>query len=110
MPLLPSPQPPDPSPLLRVAVTGATGFLGGHVVAALLARGHRVRALGRDEAKLARLAGSGAEPSRTDLRDRNTLIAACRDQDVVVHCGALSAPWGNRQDFADANVRGTANV
>src|SRR4051794_19318366 len=95
---------------MRIVVTGATGFLGGHVVAALLARGHRVRAMGRDLAKLARLAESGAQPSRTDLRDRDTVTAACRDQDVVVHCGALSAPWGKPQDFNDANVGGTANV
>lgn len=83
-----------------VLVTGATGFVGAHLVRALLARGLRVRALGRDFAPIADLVAAGAEPVRADLRDRDAVIAACAGGvDAVYHVGALSAPWGKRADF-----------
>jgi nucleoside-diphosphate-sugar epimerase len=92
----------------RVLVTGASGFLGGHVVRALAARGIAVRAQGRDASRLA--FGSGVDACRCDLTDLPALTAAAQGCDAVVHSAALAAPWGPRQDFIDANVTGTANV
>jgi nucleoside-diphosphate-sugar epimerase len=45
-----------------------------------------------------------------DLRDRPDVIAACRGQRFVYHLGALTAPWGKRQEFRAVNVAGTASV
>ncbi|HLJ54300.1 MAG TPA: NAD-dependent epimerase/dehydratase family protein, partial [Chthonomonadaceae bacterium] len=95
---------------MRTLVTGATGFLGGCLARALLARGDSVVALGRDAARCAALARAGAEVVRADLRDSAAVSAACMGIDRVCHAGALSAPWGRRAEFQETNVVGTANV
>ena len=95
---------------MHILVTGGTGFLGQHLVRALLVQGHRVRVLGRNVAVARGLAGIGATPMIADLRDRAAIIAACRAADAVYHIGALSEPWGKRADFLAINVGGTANV
>jgi 2-alkyl-3-oxoalkanoate reductase len=93
-----------------ILVTGATGFIGGHLVEELAARGERVRALGRDETVLARLTCSNVEPFRADLRDRERIPEACRGAELVYHVGALSSPWGRTADFEAINVGGTEAV
>lgn len=88
----------------RVLVTGATGFLGGALTHALLAEGRAVLALGRDSAKLAALKAASATPLAHDLAMGGAEAPAC---EAVVHCAALSTPWGRPADFARANVDGT---
>lgn len=91
----------------RVAVTGATGFLGGHVALALHRLGVEVIALGRQPDKL------GAMPMKTvqcDITDLETLRTAFRGCDAVVHAAALSAPWGRRVAFWHSNVIGSRVV
>jgi nucleoside-diphosphate-sugar epimerase len=95
---------------MLILVTGGTGFLGRRLVLALLREGHRVRALGRNPAVCDELTLSGVEVCRGDLRHEAAVDDACADVDVVVHAGALSAPWGRRPDFHAVNVTGTANV
>lgn len=91
-------------------VTGATGFLGKHVVRALLEQGVPVRALGRKLNVGLELASMGAEFLPVDLRDATGMVEACRGVSAVVHSGALSSAWGRYKDFFDINVQGTANV
>jgi 2-alkyl-3-oxoalkanoate reductase len=94
---------------MRVLVTGATGFLGRRLAAALLKRGDNVRILVRnpvaDDAVI-----EGAEVWRGDLRDPATVIAACGSMEVVQHAGALSSPWGPKSEFYATNVGGTQAV
>lgn len=91
-------------------VTGATGFLGGHLVRTALQRGLKVRALGRNAAVGLQLQEAGADFFPVDLRDAKSVTQACLAVKQVVHCGALSSAWGRRRDFYDTNVTGTANV
>ncbi len=92
----------------HILVTGASGFLGGHTVRALQQCGVVVRAQGRDPSRLS--FDAGVTICRGDLTDIAFLADAARGCDAIVHAAALSAPWGPRQDFVDANVAGTANV
>lgn len=95
---------------MNVLITGGTGFLGRHLAAALLQRGHSVRLMGRNFAPVKALLEQGAMPVAVDLRDREAVIAACADVEIVFHVGALSAPWGKRADFYAINVGGTGAV
>lgn len=95
---------------MNILVTGGTGFLGSQLAHALLAQNHRVVVLGRNFTQIPDLIAAGTQPLHADLRDRNAIVEACRGMDAVYHVGALSAPWGNRQDFYEINVKGTEHV
>jgi nucleoside-diphosphate-sugar epimerase len=94
---------------MTVLVTGAAGFLGGHVIDALRARGTAVRALvlpSEPEASVARLAAVGAEVVRGDLRDRDSVAAAVRGVRAVINSAGRTGPWGPRSEYEAVNVRG----
>ena len=94
---------------MRALVTGANGFLGRHVVAALLARGHRVRALVRPAARLDELKWpASVEVFRADLRSTRDLEAAFDDVDALVHLAA-AVSGGEDLQFA-ATVVGTERL
>lgn len=71
-------------PTRCVALTGATGFVGRHVLTHLLARGFRVRALVRDPSMLGH-SDPRVEPVRGDLFDDAALSELLRGADAVVH-------------------------
>ncbi len=99
--------------LESVLVTGATGFLGSHVVRTLLSRGYRVVATGRNASKAPPEAGAALTFIPADLANSEEVqrIAAGTGRiDAVVHSAALSAPWGSKAAFHSANVVATANM
>jgi len=95
---------------MRILVTGATGFLGGAVAHTLHKKGHDVLATGRDAARGRALEHAGMSFRSADLADRGAARALCQDVDAVVHCAALSAPWGPKPAFVRANVAATGAV
>jgi nucleoside-diphosphate-sugar epimerase len=96
---------------VKVFVTGGTGFVGSHLVTALLARGDDVVCLARDLAKVERVFAGQARPRvvRGDLSHREALEEGARDADVVFHVAGLIAGRG-RADFFSANADGTRQV
>lgn len=68
---------------MLVCVTGATGFVGGHVAAQLARAGHRVRVTYRDQGRLARLGDVADEVRRADVLDARALRTAFKGVDAV---------------------------
>ncbi|NGO10140.1 NAD-dependent epimerase/dehydratase family protein [Streptomyces sp. HC44] len=95
---------------MRVFVTGGSGFLGGHLLRALTAEGHSVRALARSTAAADTVTGRGAEAVRGGLLDPVALRSGMADCDAVVHAAAFTGQWGPRSDFVRVNVAGSAAV
>lgn len=95
---------------MRIAITGATGFLGARIGEMAVARGYDVVATGRDAAKAERLTRIGATFIPADITDAKALREIFDRADAVVHSAALSSPWGPYADFVRANVTGTRAV
>jgi len=93
---------------MTVLVTGATGFVGPHVVHALRARELPVRALVRDRSRASRLTAWGVDLVEGDVTDSTSLRAACAGADAVIHLVAIIK--GPREDFERVMVKGTRNL
>jgi uncharacterized protein YbjT (DUF2867 family) len=91
-----------------ILVTGATGFVGGHVVHALRAHDRPVRALIRDRRKAERLQAWGCEVAEGDVTRPETLAAAMAGCDTVVHLVAIRQ--GRAEEFQRVMVDGTRNL
>src|SRR5262245_23710176 len=92
-------------------VTGGTGFVGTHVVRALVSRGGRVRALVRPSSRRENLAELDVELAEGDLTDRFSLARAMRGVSTVYHVAADYRLWTkDPQELYRANAGGTENV
>ena len=87
---------------MKIALIGATGFVGRAVLEELLNRGHEVRALQRDTSKLT--ARPGLEARAVDVLGSDTLAAQLAGVDAAV--SAFNAGWGNPQ-LHDDFLRGS---
>ncbi|MDA1266220.1 MAG: NAD-dependent epimerase/dehydratase family protein, partial [Planctomycetota bacterium] len=94
---------------METLVTGATGYLGGHVARLLVEAGHTVRALvrpGRDATWLAEL---GVALHVGDLTDERSLHNALRGADGLVHCAARMGYWSRQnEEQRRINVEGSS--
>ena len=90
---------------MHALVTGGGGFLGGYIVAALLARGDRVRSFGRGD--YPGLAARGVEVVRGDIRDNEALAAICDGVECVFHAAALPGIGMDRDAYYSINQVGT---
>ena len=96
---------------MAVLVTGATGFIGGHVARLLAARGASLRVLVRPQSRLDNLEGLKAERVVGDLRDPRSLETAVRGCDTVFHVAADYRLWSpDPRELYESNVQGTANL
>ena len=92
-------------------VTGGTGFVGSHVVRALLARGRAVRCLVRAESRRENLEGLPVEIVVGDLTDAASLVPALAGVRVLYHVAADYRLWTrNPHELYRANAGGTDNV
>ena len=92
-----------------IAITGATGFLGGHVAKALCEQGFSLRALVRDPARATHLHGLGMELVSGDLNHHNALAQLVQDCTNVIHiAGAIKAK--TEAQLIAINGGGTTNL
>ncbi len=95
----------------KVLVTGATGFIGSHIVKTCLARGDAVAALvmqGDTEGVV--LKSRGVEVCYGDMRKYKSLEKACVGRDVIFHCAAVATDWAPKKLFMDVTVGGMENI
>ncbi len=92
-------------------VTGATGFVGSHVVRLLLLRGDRVRILARNSSRKSNIEGLGCEVVIGDLKDSMSMQRCVQGCRKVYHVAADYRLWArNPQEIYDNNVGGTRNL
>jgi nucleoside-diphosphate-sugar epimerase len=94
----------------RDLVTGGSGFLGSHLVEALVARGDEVRVLVRPTSKIDHLESLGVQLVYSDLNDSQSVRKAAHGMERIYHCAALASDWGTWENFQAANVTGFRNL
>jgi len=96
---------------MRIAITGGTGFVGGHLATALVDEGHEVvvvaRGVDRRHASASRPAGITFV--RADVTNLGALATAFRGCHAVAHCAGINRQRG-RQSYTNVHVRGTEVV
>lgn len=94
---------------MKILVTGATGKVGSRLTKRLAQRGDHVRALVRDATRAASLREDRIELAEGDLLDVDSLAAAARGVDAVVHCAAFFRGATSEQAYA-VNDLGTQHL
>jgi nucleoside-diphosphate-sugar epimerase len=94
---------------VKVFVTGATGFVGSELAAALVERGDEVVCLARRPERAAYVASRGARVALGSLEDAASLAAALGGVEVVYHVAGLTAAASERE-FLEVNAEGTRRL
>jgi dihydroflavonol-4-reductase len=96
---------------MKAYVTGATGFIGGHLVRRLVERGDEVKALIRDPAKGEPLKKLGVELVIGDILDNSSFEGTLEGSDVLYHLGNVARWWlPEKSLFYRINVEGTRSI
>jgi len=95
----------------KVLVTGATGFIGRHVVRANVEKGNQVRALvlPGDEAETV-IKKLGVETVTGAIRDYESVKQAAAGREIIFHCAAVVTDWAPARLFKEVTVGGAENI
>jgi nucleoside-diphosphate-sugar epimerase len=89
---------------MKVALTGATGFVGSHVLAELQGHGYDVTALVRDDKQAEVVAARGATPAVVDLYDQAAVVSLLGDTDGAIHTASPGDATSANLDSAVADA------
>jgi len=96
---------------MKVLITGATGYIGCHLVNRALKRGHEVKVLVRKTSCYQMLNTEDVELVFGDLADSRALRSACSSVDVIYHTAGLLGKWGvSAEQLYQVNVEGVRNL
>jgi nucleoside-diphosphate-sugar epimerase len=95
---------------MEILITGGNGLLGRHLVTALMTRGDEVRVLALADEDTSWLTRQGVAVYRGDIRHAQSLTAATRGVDAVLHLAGMMGVWCSLKHYQDVNVTGTENV
>jgi len=93
---------------MKIAVTGASGHVGGNLCRELVRKGHKVKALVHKDDRS--IQGLDLELVQGDLTEPDSLEELCKDTEVVFHLAALISVNGDKQQLERINVQGTQNL
>ncbi|MEE9167324.1 MAG: NAD-dependent epimerase/dehydratase family protein, partial [Candidatus Neomarinimicrobiota bacterium] len=94
---------------MKSLVTGASGFIGSHLVERLVDEGHRVTALVRKTSRLRWLENDSVQLVTGDIRNPDSLVGAVKNQDLIFHvAGTIRAR--RMKEFAETNHEGSRNL
>lgn len=95
----------------KVLITGATGFIGSHLVDRNLKDGNRVRIFALpDDPRAKEFAAKGIEVVYGDIRDGQAVDEAVKGVQIVFHLAAVVTDWAPKALFEEVNIGGTRNV
>jgi nucleoside-diphosphate-sugar epimerase len=97
---------------MKVALTGATGFIGSHLLTELQAHGHDVTAIVRSEEQADSVEAQGAIPAVIDLYDRAAVVRLLREADAAIHTASPGDETSANLDSSvvDAVIEGFAGT
>jgi nucleoside-diphosphate-sugar epimerase len=91
---------------LNILITGATGFVGGHLAEACARLRMNIRAIARTNSDTKLLDSLGVAVLRGELTDDALVRRAVDDVNAIVHCAAKVGDWGPVEEYRAANVEG----
>ena len=95
--------------MTKVLISGATGFIGGHLARKATLQGYNVTCLVRASSATKRIGGLSLRQARGDVTDRDSLMAAVHGQEIVFHLAGCVKSLEPRR-FYDINEQGTRNI
>jgi nucleoside-diphosphate-sugar epimerase len=95
--------------MLRVLITGATGFLGSHIAEVLVQHGFTVRCTIRSSSSIKWLEGLELEKVNLDFNDEASLQKACESVDVVIHNAGITRAKDD-SEFFEVNTNATERL
>jgi len=91
-------------------VTGASGFVGGHLIEELVRKGYEVRGMVRKTSDVSLLKQLDVEIAYADLTQPETLVEVVKGVDAVIHLAAYYTFYGKKELYRLVNVEGTENL
>ena len=96
---------------MKVLITGATGFIGRHLIDANLRLGRDITAFTLpNDPEIQALTNKGIRIFKGDIRNQQDVINAAEGIDIIFHCAAWVSDWGTKAQFYDITVKGTEHV
>lgn len=95
---------------MKLLITGATGFIGRHLVSRLLEGAYSVSATARSETDTKSLNQRGVNTTQIDLLSTSDLPSLVRGHDCVIHCAAHVGLWGPKLLYQNLNIQLTKRL